>query len=170
MGAIIQSEYDISFLPKPNEGHVILDDRLPPAQLITSALGLVFDGNRLVLPKLVDRGWDIPGGHIESAESPEEAFRRETLEEVGAVLGRVSLLGYQKLVIHAPIPEGYKYPYPSSYQTFFWATVASFEQFEPTFEVSERGLFPPEEALQLSWVQKHEALYRHALNLQLRQL
>ena len=51
MSQIIESEYEISFLPKPNEGHVVLNDQLPPAELITSALGLVFDGEDLLLPK-----------------------------------------------------------------------------------------------------------------------
>jgi ADP-ribose pyrophosphatase YjhB (NUDIX family) len=30
-----------------------------------------------------EKGWDIPGGHLEKQESPEEALRRESIEEGG---------------------------------------------------------------------------------------
>ena len=30
-----------------------------------------------------ERGWEIPGGHLESGESPEEALLRELFEETG---------------------------------------------------------------------------------------
>jgi 8-oxo-dGTP pyrophosphatase MutT (NUDIX family) len=31
--------------------------------------------------------WDLPGGHIEAAESPAQAARRECLEEIGVTVG-----------------------------------------------------------------------------------
>ncbi|MEM7124945.1 MAG: NUDIX domain-containing protein [Chloroflexota bacterium] len=163
MMKIIESERNISFLPIPNEAQVVLDIQLPPFELITSALGLVFDGDRVLLPKLIDRGWDIPGSHIEPGESPEEAFHREVFEELAAKLNQVGILGYQKFIIQAPKPEGYKYPHPVSYQAFFWATVETLEPFVPTVEVEERGFFTPDQAQALSWIQKHEGLYKSAL-------
>jgi ADP-ribose diphosphatase len=36
---------------------------------------------------------ELPSGHIESHEAPEDAARRELLEETGHVAGRVELLG-----------------------------------------------------------------------------
>ncbi|WP_353618164.1 NUDIX domain-containing protein [Bacillus sp. 22-7] len=42
---------------------------------------------------LQDRGWDIPGGHIEKGESPEHCFKREVMEE-GYVGGQCTQLGY----------------------------------------------------------------------------
>ena len=40
--------------------------------------------------------WDFPGGHVESEEQPEQALRRELLEEVGVDIGIVR----QEPVLH----------------------------------------------------------------------
>jgi 8-oxo-dGTP pyrophosphatase MutT (NUDIX family) len=41
-------------------------------------------------------GWEIPAGRVDPGESPEQAARRETLEETGWLPGRLSpLLTYQ---------------------------------------------------------------------------
>jgi 8-oxo-dGTP diphosphatase len=34
--------------------------------------------------------WDLPGGHVEPAEQPETALRRELIEEIGIEIGVVS--------------------------------------------------------------------------------
>lgn len=38
---------------------------------------------RFVLARHEDRGWEIPGGHVEEDESPAQAARREFAEEIG---------------------------------------------------------------------------------------
>ena len=53
------------------------------------------DDGRLLLLKHVFRagsGWGIPGGFIHAGEQPEEAVRRELLEEVGLKLASVELV------------------------------------------------------------------------------
>ena len=40
-----------------------------------------------------ERGWDIPGGHLEPGESPLDALRREIAEEAGASVKRICPIG-----------------------------------------------------------------------------
>jgi 8-oxo-dGTP pyrophosphatase MutT (NUDIX family) len=156
-------ERDIEWLPEPNEAHYILDDVLPAHDLITAAYGFLFDEDRFLMSKLVERGWDVPGGHIEPGETPLETMQREVYEESRVRLGSVGFLGYQKILVHGAKPPDYCYPYPLSYQVFYWGHVGIKEPFVPTEEVAERGLFAPKEARQIAWVQRYPALYEAAL-------
>jgi 8-oxo-dGTP pyrophosphatase MutT (NUDIX family) len=156
-------ERDIDWLPMPNEARYILDDVLPPRDLITAAFGFLFDGDRFLMSRLVERGWDVPGGHVESDEMPLETMRREVYEETRVRLGKVGLLGYQKILVLGAKPPKHGYPYPVSYQVFYWGYVGIKEPFVPTKEAAERGLFAPEQARQIAWVQRYPALYEAAL-------
>lgn len=155
--------YDLEWVPKPNESHLVLSTVLPPQETITAAIALPFLGDQLILTNLAARGWDIPGGHVEPGEHPEDAMRREVYEVTGARLGQVGVLGYQLIRILAPKPENYRYPYPDSYQVLYWARVASLDDFTATTEARERGLFSPADARHVPWVQLNRALYEAAL-------
>ena len=76
---VLRLNYDIPFIPLPNEIALILDEQLPPASLTTSALALAFRDQQILMTNLNSRGWDIPGGHIEVGEDPEAAMRREVI-------------------------------------------------------------------------------------------
>lgn len=156
---IVDRQSNVPGIPEPNEVSLIFDSELPPVELITAAFGLVFKEGKLLMTRLRARGWDIPGGHVESEESPHQTMRREVLEETGAEVGVYDMLGYQKIAINAPKPERYKYPYPVSYQLFYWGRVAQLHPFTPTDEASKRGLFTPEEAVRLPWVSNNRSLY-----------
>lgn len=160
---ILQVEQNIAWLPQPNEARIVLSSQLPPRELIVTSFVLAFAEDRLLQTRLVKRGWDLTGGHIESGETPEEAARREVDEETAAKLGPLHLLGYQHLQVFGPRPASYNHPYPASYQLFYWAHIVSLNAFSPTEETSERGLFAPEEAEALPWVQTHRELYTIAL-------
>lgn len=162
---ILESEYEIEFLPKPNEAHIVLDSELPPVSLISTALGLFFAGDRLLMTRLHSRGWDIPGGHVEPGETPEQTVRRETYEETGARLAQIAVFSHQKLIVHAPKPLSYHYPHPISYQVFYWGRIAALEPLMETAEAAERAVFAPHEVHQLTWVQRHAALYAAAFAL-----
>ena len=160
---ILGTGYDITWLPLPNEIALILDDQLPPIAAITSALALAFDGERILMTNLRQRGWDIPGGHLEAGETPEAAMRREVLEEAGAVLMDVQLLGYQRIRLLSTVPAGYRYPHPDSYQVLYLTRVAELTDFVATEEASQRAFFALTAAQELTWVQENWLMYEWAL-------
>ena len=47
------------------------------------ALTPMGEGGRVVFVEHPVRGWEIPGGHLEANENPEEARLRELMEETG---------------------------------------------------------------------------------------
>jgi 8-oxo-dGTP diphosphatase len=159
-------QQNINLLPKPNTYYLTLDDKLPPLALITAAFGLIFDDDCFLMTRLKKRGWDIPGGHLEPGESPQETVRREIYEETAVHVGKLQLLGYDKFDIHAPVPVGYRYPYPISYQVFFWGRASSLEPFVATDEALERKLFTPAQARRTNWARKNQPLYEAALSRQ----
>lgn len=162
---IVGTGYNITWLPLPNEIALILDDQLPPLSAITSALALAFDGERILMTNLRQRGWDIPGGHLDPGETPEAAMRREVMEEAGALLTDVQLLGYQRIRLLGQVPDGYRYPYPDSYQILYLARVAELATFAATQEASQRAFFAPAAAQELTWVQENRLMYDPALAL-----
>lgn len=161
---VLQVEHNISWLPQPNEGKIVLSSQLPPLELIATAFVLAFSEDRMLQTRLVKRGWDLIGGHVEPGESPVEAAKREAYEESGATLGTLHLLGYQHLRLLGPRPALYRYTYPDSYQVFYQAQIIALDDFSATNETHERGLFSPTEAEQLPWVQLHRELYLTALS------
>ena len=160
---ILHIERNIPWMAQPNEVQIALSSHLPPLELITTAFVLAFAGDRILMTNLTHRGWEIPGGHMEPGEQPEETARRETLEETQTTPGPLHLLGYQHLRLSGPKPMSYRYPYPDSYQVFYWAYIAAFSDFLPTAETQGRALFSPLEARNLAWVQHNRELYEAAL-------
>jgi len=161
---VIHTEHDLYFVPKPNDARMILSDQLPPVEHTTAALVFAFESDRLLMTQLKSRGWDLPGGHIEPHETPEQSARREVFEETGARLQQLHCFAHYHIHIDAPKPKDYPYPYPDSYMVFYWAHIDFLEPFRETEEVSNRHLFDPENARQLDFVKKHRAFYHSAFN------
>lgn len=167
---IVQVEQNLSWLPLPNESTTVLSARLPPGSLIDTAFVLAFAGTRLLQAHLVQRGWDLPGGHLEAGETPEDAARREVYEETGARLGPLHLLGYQRLRLLGPRPASHRHSYPESYQVFYWAQIMALDTRLPDAETRGAGLFLPAQAHPLPWVQANRQLYLAALSAAINQV
>ena len=56
--------------------------------------------------------WDLPGGHVESGETPTEAARRECREELGIELGRMQPFAIgcsdPRLALHAVLADSWR--------------------------------------------------------------
>ncbi len=79
-----------------------------PLIMLGSAV-CVFDSHeRLLLLRRTDNGyWGLPGGAMEPGESLEDTARRETREETGLEVARLSLMGvFSGPELHYRYPNG----------------------------------------------------------------
>lgn len=106
---------------------------------------LALAGERCVLgrsPRFPKTMWSCLAGFVEPGESIEEAVRREVLEEVGVVCGRVSYFASQP------------WPFPSSLMIGCRAEAVSDEIVIDQSEIEEARWFDREE-LKLMLARKH---------------
>ena len=63
---------------------------------------VAFRGERLLVVRN-ERGWDLPGGHVERGETPDAALRREVMEEACATFANAE--PYATLAVSADAPR-----------------------------------------------------------------
>ncbi|MCF7834074.1 MAG: NUDIX domain-containing protein [Candidatus Pacebacteria bacterium] len=126
MRKFLYKQNNIFWLPKTIKAEVetYLSDELPTLKLCPSSYALVFKNGALLQTDLrkgerAIRSLDIPGGHIEKDETPEQSAIRETFEETGVRVKNPKLVAYKKITIYGSKPKEYKYPYPISYMLFY---------------------------------------------------
>ena len=102
------------------EGHItarfILASSLPPQDLISNVNLIPKVGNQWLI--ILDRNglWDIPGGTLEPGENYLQTIRREMLEEAGAKLLTLKLMGVFHYFSEAQKPYRHHLPHPEFYR------------------------------------------------------
>ncbi|MFD4242775.1 NUDIX hydrolase [Streptomyces sp. NPDC058525] len=75
-------------------------DRSTPRHSVSVAGAVVRDDGRLLAIRRADNGaWELPGGVLELAETPEDGLRREVLEETGIHVEVGQLTGVYKNIV-----------------------------------------------------------------------
>lgn len=118
------SDFQISLIDSPQE--------MPARELVSAVFLVGFKGGN-VLAARNERGWDIPGGHLEEGESLLAGLRREVREEAGAT--------FEKAVPFAALSR----PGHAKSMIFFAADGCKMEGFEAKEDAFERCLLEPEQ-------------------------
>lgn len=103
----------------------IVSKEKPDSGLSTAAFCVILHHGTLLLVQNKNRGWEIPGGHIDEGEEVEQALTREVLEETGAIIENPQMFGYKIVLPVSPIPhrdkKGSFYPFPRSFVPYYYA-------------------------------------------------
>jgi hypothetical protein len=65
MKTLVRTKTDIPWLKYPGEGRLYITDETPPREQCGSAFGFVFEGENLLMARILMRGWDLPGGIVD---------------------------------------------------------------------------------------------------------
>ena len=108
----------------------------PAVNQVTACMVCVVKDNSILLSK-PQRGWGLPGGHLEHNESPQDCAIREVREETNVEILDLELIGGWKAEKIKEIELNKRYP-EVSYQLLFFAKPSKINEFIPTEEILER--------------------------------
>ena len=160
---ILNVEKDVDWIPLRNVVTFVKDSIMPTRRLITSVHVLAFQGDTCLFIEHPERGWNLPGGHIEPKETPSEAIMREAYEEACVKLNHLRIFGHLRIDLLEFDPSKIKYPFPLSYILLFIANVVILDPFQPKYETIGRKLFSPDDAKRLPWVKRFSRLFEEAV-------
>lgn len=159
---LLRTNTKIPWMPVNSEARLYQTDEMPPVDICGTAFAFAFMEERMLMTRLVKRGWDIPGGHIEPGESPEQAVIRETIEETQVIVEPLELVGVQELEVFGSLPRD-GWTTPLSTQLFYLCRVVETLPFMPTRETTERDFLPPDFIRTVPTMVNHDLLYEIAL-------
>jgi ADP-ribose pyrophosphatase YjhB (NUDIX family) len=105
-----------------------LTDEEPPSEYIGAARSVVWRGAQVLTMRNADEWHVLPGGRRERLETPQQAVRREVLEEAGVHIERPVLLGFMHLHHLTPKPANYPYLYPDFLSAVYLSEAALVEE------------------------------------------
>lgn len=116
-----------------------------PPGTVTSCFVVAITPNGHIAISRPERGWGLPGGHVEAGESPEDCVRREANEECGITLGKLTVIGGWLAEKVKETEYNAKYP-KRAYQLMYLAQVEVIsDNYTPQHEILERKFIPIED-------------------------
>lgn len=139
-------------------------EHLPPPELTSIAGGFVFHGDSVLLANIPGRGWEIIGGRIDLGESPEDTFRRETMNQLGVSLADAIMIGVIRIEHMGPEPPNCPYPFPIGYGVQYIGVVNELLPFSGSDESLGRSLISFEGFKEhyYDWNEYYEAVFAYA--------
>lgn len=168
MKKLLFTEKNVYWIEGENVVETYLADELPNINDCTSSHAIVFKDGALLHTELRKgersaRMLDIPGGHLDEGETLEHAVVRETFEETGVYIKVIKLVGYIKVTVISPKPEGYRYPYPVSYMAFYLCEVVEETPFDGNEDTHGRVWLMPLEFEKSEWCRSNKKLLEEIL-------
>ena len=169
MPKLISTERNLPWITGESEHNSYVSETLPPDEQCTAAFAVVVKDRQLLFTDLREgerqaRMLDIPGGHRDRLESPEDAAIRETYEETGVRVKVIKPVGYKQTTIFSKKPDGYPYPYPTAHMAFYLCEVVSESDFNGNDETHGRMWLPLNELDKSKWYVKNKAFLDAILN------
>ena len=163
---LVKTVFNKSWIPYENRVDFYLGSKVEFDAPVTTVHGFFFnEKNKLLLVEHCRRGWEIPGGHIDTGEGYEAAMRRELFEEAQMEAGELILLGHlEKSALEAK-PHDCKYPYPLSYCLFYSGRITSREEFCGDESIVNFKFIDIKESRENAWIQSYEVYLDEALKL-----
>lgn len=129
--SVILKTYEANWLKNSHKIERILGDSSIEEELITSCFGIIKFKEKIAFCNHKVRGMEIPGGHKEPGEHSIQTLIREIKEETGLTnLINLKLLVLDKITLLDKQKPNYKYPYPISYQAFFYGEALQLGEIE----------------------------------------
>lgn len=170
MTRLISTEKNLPWIEAESIFELFLSDEMPPTHECSSVYAFVFKEGSLLQTDLREgerpaRQLDIPGGHIDPDETPEEAVIRETFEETGVRIQEPQLVAYAKVTIISEKPANYRYAYPVSYILFYKADSYEEFPFDGNQEVHDRVWLSQSEFENSLWCRENRVLVAEVLKM-----